>query len=638
MKWPAHNPVFFLPLVFAIAIFSTIAAQPAAARCKVFNESALRDTIRTKGFARVLVRLNAPETRRLTDAALGHKTVTPGRRFSRDAEDADKKLKDYIHSTARTLVSGLRASSYKVTRIYDFFPVIAMDVSGKTLDALETSSEVSAITEDKPVPLPAPGKPQNTSTMALTFPCSSAYSSDVDIVGARKAWSKGYTGAGWYVAILDSGVLTSHELFDGKQIVEACFSRDADCPNGRDTMYGPGAAKPFDKAYDGYDHGTHVAGIAAGNSASVLGVAKDADIIAVQIFSIFPASDCDSDRPCVMSYNSDQLAALNYVLSLRGTYPIAAVNMSIGGQQYSSQTSCDSEGYNPFLKNAIDQLRHAGIATVSVSGNDSSCNSIEAPGCISSAIAVGAVNDYDQEAPFNDWQYSMLDLLAPGVNIVSAVPDSQTLCEYLNGTSMAAPQVTGAWAILKQKNPSASVSDILYALESTGVPVHSLCSGINDYKPRINVDSALSPPVIPVPSERVRLDYTATDSPVLNVSYLPYPVGVGPVAGTGNLVNLRVGLYKFAGPVDLYVAVYAPSVDPDNYYLFTPDDSLVPATAAVPVPWKSGVTGPVEESLTGEIKDSQVPASTYYIYLMVTPPNTTDNYYLLSTSFVNSDP
>lgn len=634
-----------LPLLLVLSLLPV--ALPAAAAGKVSNEEGLRASIQAGGFARVLVTLNKSDTRRLANAAFSHRTVAPGHKFSQDALKADRSLAEYIHSMTQQVVSTLHSASYTVNRTYDYFPVIAMNVSGKALDALKSSPLVSRIVEDRPVPLHGDnGGTESSFCTDEIFPCSSETSTDVDIVGARSAWAKGYTGAGWYAAILDSGVLTSHELFAGKNIVEACFSGHGTniptddtgfCPNGKNIMFGPGAAKPYSSSYDGYDHGTHVAGIAAGNGGSVFGVAKDSNIIAVQIFSPFPASQCDSVKPCVMTYDSDQLAGLDYILSIRGTYPIAAVNMSLGGSVlYSNQTTCDTDEDNALMKDAIDALRNAGIATVSVSGNDGSCDSMEAPGCISSAIGVGAVDDSDQEAYFNDWHYSMLDLLAPGVCIVSAVPDSPTSCEFLSGTSMAAPQVTGAWAILKQKNPSASVSDILYALESTGVPVHSLCSSINDNKPRINVDSALTPFLIPVPSTQSRLDYPATDSPILNMFYLPYPIGVGPISGgSGQPVNIRVGLYAFAGPVDIYAAVYIPSLD-DNYYVLTPDYDLKPLSSEGLVPWKRAVTGPIDESLFGEILSSQLPAAAYYVYLFVTPPDRTDTYYLWSTSFFNA--
>jgi hypothetical protein len=85
-----------------------------------------------------------------------------------------------------------------------------------------------------------------------------------------------------------------------------------------------------------------------------------------------------------MSYNSDTLAGLDYIFSIRGSYKIAAVNMSLGGGGYSS--FCDSDS----RKASIDNLRNAGIATAIATGNNGYCGYISSPGCISSAISVGS--------------------------------------------------------------------------------------------------------------------------------------------------------------------------------------------------------------------------------------------------------
>jgi len=144
-------------------------------------------------------------------------------------------------------------------------------------------------------------------------------------------------------------------------------------------MTGPGSAVHHSSTYSGYDHGTHVSGIAAGNYGSLAGVAKNANIIAVQIFSEFSASECDSSSPCVRSWNSDMLSGLNYIYSIRGSYNIAAVNMSLGGGIYYSP--CDSDS----SKAAIDNLRSVGIATAIATGNDEWCYGISSPACISSS-------------------------------------------------------------------------------------------------------------------------------------------------------------------------------------------------------------------------------------------------------------
>src|SRR5947209_16063733 len=136
--------------------------------------------------------------------------------------------------------------------------------------------------------------------------------------------------------------------------------------------------------------------------------------------------------------------------------------MSLGGGLFSA--ACDDEPYKPF----IDNLRATGLATVIGSGNDGSTSQLSAPACVCSAVSVGAttkddgVADYSNVAPF-------LSLFAPGDENISSYPGESFA--VASGTSMAAPHVAGAWAILKQAAPTASVDEILAAMTSTGVPI-----------------------------------------------------------------------------------------------------------------------------------------------------------------------
>jgi len=281
----------------------------------------------------------------------------------------------------------------------------------------------------------------------------------------------------------------------GKTIVEACFSNGGDCPNGQTEMVSQGAAAHYENTCQGWDHGTHVAGIATGNKGAFFGVAKDSNIIAIQIFSRFSAGECGG-TPCVMSWGSDQLKGLEYVYLLRGTYSIASVNMSLGGGQYSAY--CDNDSRKP----AIDNLRAVNIATVIATGNNGYCGYVSKPSCISSAVAVGATDKTDVEAYYNNWSVALQDLFAPGSYIRSSTGDSDNSYENWNGTSMATPHVAGAWSLIRQARPSDSVSVILAALNDTGTQVVTLCAG-NDSKPRINVGEAIlsliyteSPPTV----------------------------------------------------------------------------------------------------------------------------------------------
>jgi hypothetical protein len=234
---------------------------------------------------------------------------------------------EHMKRAQEAVLSRTKGTS-RAVRTFDHIPLVAMEVTGKdTLKTLGEMPEVRFVAPDRLRRM----SPVKRSAAAAAAPL--AYPQNADTIGAQKAWAAGYTGAGWYVAIPDTGVLTTHEMFAGKTILEACFAADRTCPNGQATMYGVGAAKPYSRNYDGYEHGTHVSGIAVGNSGKTFGVAKDASLIAIQVYSPFTSRfDCyPSAPPCLLSYDSDQLAALEYIYSLRSTFPIAAVSLSLGG-------------------------------------------------------------------------------------------------------------------------------------------------------------------------------------------------------------------------------------------------------------------------------------------------------------------
>lgn len=349
-----------------------------------------------------------------------------------------------------------------ITR-FSHIPFMALEVDAAALERLLQMPEVTSVREVQRL----------EPTLQQSIP----------IIGADLAWTNGFTGQGQTVAILDTGVDKSHSFLAGKVVAEACFSTTLAgqytslCPGGAEssTVSGSGANCT---GHSDCSHGTHVAGIAAGKSSTSSGVAKDANIIAIQVFSR-PVS---SGR--LSAFDEDLIQALEYAFSLRNLYRIAAVNLSLGGGIYSSSSQCDSAG--PAFKAAIDNLRSVGIATVIASGNNSSSTGISYPGCISTAISVGATTDSDTIASFSN-SASWLSLLAPGVNIISSRPGGTFAS--LSGTSMATPHVTGAWALLKQKSPTITVSQALLDLSSTGTPIFDARNGIT--KPRIRVNTAL---------------------------------------------------------------------------------------------------------------------------------------------------
>lgn len=378
---------------------------------------------------------------------------------------------------------GVKTEAY----LFDTVPFLVLEARREELDTLTADNNVISLEEDE----------LYATTLAESSP----------LIGATAAGTAGYTGSGQHVAILDTGVDKTHPFLSGRVVSEACYSSTvaADgsttvCPGGvtESTASGSGV-----NCGSGCDHGTHVAGIVAGTNGSIRGVAPGANLIAVQVFSRFPASysSCGGTS-CVLTYTSDQIKGLQRVYALRGTYNIASVNMSLGGGRYYDQASCDSAKSS--TKAAIDNLRSVGIATVISSGNNSYTDSMGAPGCISTAVSVGSTWDAGGQSFSNSTctessstvnkvacysnSASFLNLLAPGSRIYSSIPGS-TYSNY-HGTSMAAPQVAGAWALLKQASTGISVADALSALTTTGVSVTDYRNSI--VKKRINLVAALA--------------------------------------------------------------------------------------------------------------------------------------------------
>jgi subtilisin family serine protease len=424
---------------------------------------------------------------------------------------------------------------------FKYIPAMALSVDAAALDKLTSLPQVTYIQEDK---LSAP-----------------SLASSVPVIGADNAWAAGFTGAGQTVAILDTGVDKTHSFFQGGKVVsEACYSTTyapygstTVCPSGAEFQIGTGAgidctAKVSGSAVGDCAHGTHVAGIAAGNNGSAnSGVAKDAQIIAIQVFSYFVGTICDPYRvdtsaTCALTYDSDQIEGLERVYDLRNSFDIAAVNMSLGGSTlYSS--ACD--GSEAARKAAIDSLRSVGIATIIATGNSYSTTGITAPSCISSAISVGSTTDFDTVSSFSN-AASIMDLFAPGSSITSSTP-GESLGTW-SGTSMATPHVVGAWAVFRSAAPTATINQILTTFKNTGTLITDTRSGGTVTNiPRINVDKAVdsytTPSVVndgaPTPlNTSVTIDALSNDNDVFKADLTITHVGT-PSHGTVSTINKK---------------------------------------------------------------------------------------------------
>ncbi|HEY7512482.1 MAG TPA: S8 family serine peptidase, partial [Vicinamibacteria bacterium] len=349
-------------------------------------------------------------------------------------------LRSEIAQTRGRVLGRLAGRRAHVRREFRTVPFVALEADAESLQALLADDEVLQVTEDR---LAAP-------QLAESGP----------LVQAPAAWAGGRDGAGHVVAVLDTGVDGGHSFLAGKVVDEACFARPGGCPNGLATQAGAGAAVPCAFTPSICRHGTHVAGIAVGAGSSFSGVARGAGLAAIQVFH--PETECSPGEavPCARAYSSDIGAALEHVYERRAEHAIAAVNLSLGSGLYAS--TCDAD--DPQLAAQVANLRGVGIATVVSAGNGGATGALSWPACLSAAVSVGSTTEADAVSPFSN-AGPQLSLFAPGSSITSSVPGE--LFATFAGTSMAAPHVAGAFAVLRQAHPSASVSALLGALQQT---------------------------------------------------------------------------------------------------------------------------------------------------------------------------
>lgn len=301
----------------------------------------------------------------------------------------------------------------------------------------------------------------------------------------------GLKGAGRTIAVIDTGFSRNHEQFldsSGRTrfIREACFSgslmdakytyNTACNNNAKDN--GNGASYPS-KALKlkAFDHGNHVLGIAAGRD----GVAPEAKIVAVMASSEkrwtcsakelkYYRCRSGSNQCCSSTFlSTNQAKAFEYLIELaKGGLKIDAVNMSFGGNKSNGEGytgTCDSTDKS--RKRYFDRLLEAGILPVVAAGNSSFNNAVAAPACLSNAYTVAALANYKNPyiASYSNFNKSNIDMSAPGTNIYSAVltgtncTTGRNCYGYKNGTSMAAPMVTGSIALVRELYPGMSAEE-----------------------------------------------------------------------------------------------------------------------------------------------------------------------------------
>ncbi len=259
-------------------------------------------------------------------------------------------------------------------------------------------------------------------------------------VGAPAAWQRGITGQGVPVAVLDSGIDTTHPDLTDAVIAARSFV------GGEPT--------------DNYGHGTHVASIVTGASSKYRGIAPDAKLLNGKV--------CDDEGMCP---ESAMLAGMEWAAAEQHA---KVINMSVGGP--------DGPGVD-LVEQAVNELTKTYDTLFVIAAGNSGYGgdrTVESPGSADAALTVGAVTredaltDFSSRGPRIGDSAMKPDLTAPGDGIVAAQATGTELGApvedgyvRLSGTSMATPHVAGAAALLRQQHPQWTAEQVKATLMGT---------------------------------------------------------------------------------------------------------------------------------------------------------------------------
>jgi subtilisin family serine protease len=265
-------------------------------------------------------------------------------------------------------------------------------------------------------------------------------------INMPSAWNINTGNGAVVIAIVDSGVDRTHT-----DLAANVWTNSAEIPgNGLDDdgngyiddVYGWNFVSNNNNTNDDNNHGTHVAGIAGAvgnNSTGVSGVNWNVKLMPVKVMDA-SGNGGNYEIAQGITYAADKGAHV--------------INLSVGGYWFSET-----------LRTAINYAYSKGCIVIAASGNDN-VDTPMYPASMHNVVSVGSTDSSDLKATFSNYG-NFIDLVAPGVNILSTLPGN--LYGSANGTSMSAPFVSGLAALIKAKTPAYTNTDIYQTIVTTAL-------------------------------------------------------------------------------------------------------------------------------------------------------------------------
>jgi subtilisin family serine protease len=308
--------------------------------------------------------------------------------------------------------------------------------------------------------------------------------------------------------VLDTGIRTTHTTFGGR----ASWGTNTTGDGNNSDCHG---------------HGTHVAGTIGG---SQYGVAKAVSLVAVKVLN------------CAGSGTFAGIAAgVDWVTAHRTPGVPAVANMSLGGA-----------GSSAVVENAVRNSIAAGIVYAIASGNSNADACNFTPARVAEAITVNASTRTDARASFSNWG-TCTDIFAPGDGITSAWATSDTATNTISGTSMAAPHVAGAAALILADNPGLTPAQVATVLLGNATPNKITNPGTGSPNRLLFVAQGPPPPAVPVYrfwNGRDHITSTATSISGYQREAMLGSVRTSPEAGTRPIYQCLVGGWDYMTSID----------------------------------------------------------------------------------------